>query len=451
MLRAVARRLCSVTLATGTVLKGELNPANREMLLKGAAILPDGRVFSGAFDQVKGFPLPGSQLEEDGDLYKGSFNEQWQRDGRGEAWLADGTQYTGTFKDDELVAGTVRIPNGTDEIVFEGALVDEAFVRGTLKQHDFTYTGEFADNQPHGKGRLVFASGGEQEGTFFNGKLHGRDCKMKLEGGFVYVGEFMDGKARSGTLYTPTYTYEGEFNEHGRAHGEGNQTYLTHDPKLTFSGIWNNGALVHGACFDEHGTPVDWQNNNELQAKVLGDANQTDGEESVAVNSYCSSKLLEADQLHKKMNQSYLQDAAAVKQHTGRFPTKTDLGYEAGIQRDNDAARFSGEKQMVDLDRSREAFASWAHEFDQVAEGLGAKSALLGEINQNMAKLQFKRQMSAEQLAAQRVDEQFERFMMNFDRPGKQAGGGDGAAAEAPQLNIDGNATWKSFTPGGQQ
>lgn len=49
---------------------------------------------------------------------------------------------------------------------------------------------------------------------------------MKLNNGYVYVGEFFDGHIRTGTLYTPTYTYEGQFNDHGKAHGEGQQTYL---------------------------------------------------------------------------------------------------------------------------------------------------------------------------------------------------------------------------------
>lgn len=447
MLRLFVRRLCSVTLANGTVLKGDFHPANRELLRKGVAILPDGRVYSGAFDDAKGFPLPGSQLEQDGDLYKGSFNERWQREGLGEAWLADGTHYKGTFLNDELVEGTVRLPNGSDEVVFHGTLEDESFKEGTLRQHDFVYSGSFAEGQPQGKGKLVFTAGGEQEGTFLRGKLHGSNCRMKLDSGFVYVGEFMDGRIRSGTLYTPTYTYEGEFNEHGRAHGEGHQTYLTSDPKLTFTGIWNNGALVRGMCFDEYGAPVDWQENHDLQAKVLGDVTQSDGEEKAAINGYMNSKLSEAAQMHRQMNQDYLEDATAVEKQTGRFPSKMDLGYESGPQRETEAVQLSSEKQMADVESSRSVFASRAREFDEVAEDLRASASLLTEINRNMAKVQFTRQLGAEQLASQRVDEQFERFMKSFNRP-TSSSSSSRADAGGPKLNVDGNPTWKSFTSG---
>ncbi|KAL7704127.1 MORN repeat [Lotmaria passim] len=442
MLRRVGSRLlCSVTLANGTVLKGDLNPQNKNLLLKGVTILPDGRVYSGSYDAEKGFPLPGSQLEEDGDLYRGEFNVAWQREGNGEAWLADGTHYKGTFKADELREGVVRIPNGTAEVVFEGTLKDESFVKGKLTQSDFVYEGEFADNQPQGKGRLVFSTGAEQEGTFFHGKLHGTGCKMKLEGGFVYVGDFLDGQIRRGTLYTPTYTYEGEFNDHGRAHGEGAQTYLINEPRLIFTGIWNNGALVRGVCVDEYGSVVDWQNNSELQAKVLGGP-VGNGEQSVAVNSYCGAKLKEADQLHHDLNTSYAEDAEAVAQSTGRYPTKMDLGYEGSIAYENEAAQQAGRRQLSDMESTREKLTERAKGFDDVIAG--AKGTIIGEINENMAKIQFTRQIGAEQLSSQRIDEQFERFMKDFDKPVANAGT---QTPDRKGLNIDGNAPWKSFTP----
>lgn len=446
MFRLLGLRLCSVTLASGVVLEGDLNPVNRERLLKGTATLPDGRVYSGVFDAQKGFPLPGSQLEEDGDIYRGAFNEKWQREGLGEAWLADGTYYKGHFTNDELVEGVVRIPNGSSEMTFEGTLVDELLVRGKLSQPDFTYEGEFQENQPHGKGKLIFATGAEQEGTFYAGKLHGDGCKMKLDGGFVYVGEFIDGKIRRGVLYTPTYTYEGDFNENGRAHGEGRQTYLIHEPRLIFSGIWNNGALIRGACVDEYGSPVDWQNRHELQSMILGDSTQSSGDECVAMNSYCGAKLLEADRLHRDMNKSYAEDAATVVKATGRFPSKMDLGYEGGMERERVAATRSSQRQMQQMDEFRERLSSRAQSFEEVSEGL-RNGNIIAEINENMAKIQFSRQMGAQQLAAERVDEQFERFMTTFNRPSKTLT--ESEASKEENLKIEGNAPWKSFTPKG--
>ncbi|CCW67238.1 unnamed protein product [Phytomonas sp. Hart1] len=450
MFRRLAWRLSQATLPKGIVLKGERNPSNPNLLRKGVAILPDGRTFSGSFDEAYGFPLTGSQLEEDGDLYKGGFNEHWQRDGDGEAWLADGTHYKGLFHKDELVEGVVRIPNGTKEIVFQGTLKDESFSSGKLSQEDFTYEGEFQSNQPHGKGNLVFASGAEQEGTFFNGKLHGNNCKMKLDGGFVYVGDFIDGNIRNGTLYTSTYTYEGEFNEHGRAHGEGTQTYLNNDPRLIFTGIWSNGALVRGTCLDEHGTPVDWQNNHDLQQRMLSDTAQSDGEEGTAIHSYCISKLKEADQMHKQMNKSYIQDAETVRKRTGKYPSKTDLGYESGLRHEIDASEKSSKKQMEDVERSRQAFAEHRNDYEKASASLKGSNHIIGEINENMAKIQFSRQMGAQQLAAERVDEQFERFMKNFNLPSAQARDSPTSGSKTTsyeKLNIDGNESWKSFTP----
>ncbi|KPA75417.1 putative mitochondrial hypothetical protein [Leptomonas pyrrhocoris] len=442
MLRRVgARLLCSVTLANGTVLKGDLNPLHKDLLLRGIAILPDGRVYSGSYDAQAGFPLAGSQLEEDGDLYRGEFNAAWQREGKGEAWLADGTHYKGTFKEDALCEGVVRIPNGTTEVVFEGTLRDESFVEGRLTQSDFVYEGEFADNKPHGKGKLVFSTGAEQEGTFFNGKLHGTECKMKLEGGFVYVGDFMDGQIRRGTLYTPTYTYEGDFNEHGRAHGEGAQTYLINEPRLIFTGVWSNGALVRGVCHDEYGCVVDWQNNGELQAKVLGGPTG-DGEQSMAVNSYCGARLKEADQMHRDMQRSYVEDAETVARSIGRYPTKLDLGYEGSISYENEAVLQAQRKQMDGMESSKEKLSERVKGFADVAAGV--KGTIVGEINENMAKIQFTRQIGAEQLSSERIDEQFERFMKDFDKPTVNSGV---PASSEKRLNIDGNAPWKSFTP----
>ncbi|CAD2215309.1 hypothetical protein AGDE_00265 [Angomonas deanei] len=397
-------------------------------------MLPDGRVFSGSFDPQKGFPLPDSKLEEEGDLYRGEFNDKWQRSGKGEAWLTDGTHYKGIFRDDELVEGTVRIPNGTSEIVFTGTLKDEQFVKGVLKEHDFTYEGEYESNQPHGKGKLTFSTGAEQEGTFFAGKLHGKNCKMKLDGGFVYVGEFLDGNIRQGTLYAPTYTYEGEFNENGRAHGEGTQTYLTNEPRLIFTGIWNNGAMVRGTCVDEYGTPVDWQENHKLQAKVFGDSSG-DGEASVAMNSYCGAKLKEADTLFKEMNKSYVDDAERVASETGRYPSRMDLGYEGGMQSEKEALHSSQAKQTEDMQKYKEDAKHHGAAFEDMSSRL--KEGISGEINDNMAKINFTRQQGAQSLSAQRVDEQFERFLKTFDRP---------SSSPPTDLNIDSNAPWKSFT-----
>ncbi|KAH9601149.1 MORN motif [Trypanosoma melophagium] len=427
-----AIRLCTVRLPSGVVLQGTRNPQRSDLLLDGTVKMPDGRIFNGRFDAQHGFPLPGSELHDDGDLYRGEFNAQWQRHGAGEAWLADGTYYKGRFCEDELVEGTVRIPNGTTETVFVGVLRDESFVSGTLKQHDFTYEGEFHENRPHGRGRLVFATGAEQEGTFWNGKLHGSGCKMKLDGGFVYVGDFIDGCIRRGQLYTPTYTYDGEFNEHGRAHGEGTQTYLANEPRLLFTGIWENGVLVRGTCSDEYGAPVDWQDNHALQAKVFAD----EGEEgAVTMNSYCSAKLKEADKLYRDMNQSYVKDAEKVSKETGRYPSKMDLGYEGSIQQENSAAEKASRQSLEDIKRTCDKLKASSETSNRLRESVMEDISI--PLDTNKAKMQFTRQAGAQQLATERIDEQFERFMKTFDRETDNS---------TSRRIIDGNSPWKAYT-----
>ncbi|EAN94213.1 phosphatidylinositol-4-phosphate 5-kinase related [Trypanosoma cruzi] len=430
-----AVRFCTRRLPSGLLLDGTFNPKHPDFLLEGCATTPDGRVFRGHFDAERGFPLGGSELEDDGDLYRGSFNAQWQRHGDGEAWLADGTYYKGRFCEDELVEGVVRIPNGTTETVFEGLLRDEAFVRGTLTQHDFTYEGEFLDNKPHGRGRLRFATGAEQEGTFFAGKLHGIGCKMKLDSGFVYVGDFVDGCIQRGQLFTPTYTYDGEFNEHGRAHGEGSQTYLANEPRLIFAGIWENGALVRGTCTDEYGAPVDWKDNYELQAKVFS---EDGGDVAVAINSYGAAKLKEADTLHREMNQSYVKDAERVRQETGRYPSKMSLGYEGSIQQERESLERASRKNVEDMRNIRDSMEASHADVNCMCEKALNDATI--PINENTARMQYARQEGAQQLAAERVDEQFERFMKTFSRE---------TDGNASRRIIDGNSPWKAYTPKG--
>jgi hypothetical protein len=431
------RRLVAKTLSDGTRLDGTFHETIVNRLLSGVAVLPDGRCFKGTFDASSGAPLPGSQLEEDGDLYVGAFNPQWQRHGVGEAWLADGTHYKGTFQNDELVKGEVRIPSGVTEVVFRGTLKDEEFAEGTLKQHDFTYTGSFLSNRPHGKGSLVFANGATQEGTFFDGGLHGENCTMRLEGGFVYVGSFVDGKIKRGMLYTPTYTYDGEFDDQGKAHGEGTQIHLASSPKLTFTGIWHHGNLIRGTCVDEHGAPVDWQDRHDLQEAVLDD--DVDRKGALQVQKLCETKLKEADMMHRAYQQAYVHDADKIQKESGVRPSKHDLGYEHSVRGEHEAIdremmrqQRSFESSKQNIQRNDTAFATRA-DFDEDAEH--------HRVDVNKAKLKMMTQAGAQQVMSDRMEEQLKRFMQ--DQQEDQHGDG---AQEKRGLRIDGNPTWKNFT-----
>ena len=430
MLRRTFFRLCERVLPNGTKLSGTFSPRTSH-LVNGIVAMKDGRTFKGTFDEERGFPHGRGQLEEDGDMYVGEFNDQWQRHGAGEAWLADGTTYQGRFAEDDLVEGTVRIPNGTSETIFAGTLKDESFVEGTLTQHNFTYTGRFENNAPHGKGKLTFATGAEQSGTFRFGKLHGADCTMKLEGGFIYVGEFVDGVIKKGTLYTPTYTYEGEFNQHGRADGEGTQLMLATNPRLTFTGIWQHGQLSRGSCVDEHGTPVDWRDNHEIH-KIVNDGDEV----ACAATHYCHTKMKESIDMCKELEKSVREDEKLVSQSNQKPLSKFDLGYEHSIS------------------AGKEEFTSQVNKASEQAKSRSAAKACQANVTERNLKEELREctvdvdekkaasrlydQTSAQQVLAERIDEQHQRFV-------KKVG------AKEPQkprgLNIDGNAPWKAFTP----
>jgi hypothetical protein len=423
---------CDKVLSNGMKLSGTFSPRTSH-LVRGIATMPDGRVFKGEFDETHGHPTGSGQLEEDGDMYVGQFNSQWQRHGVGEAWLADGTTYKGTFANDDFVDGTVRIPNGSSETTFVGKLQDESFVEGTLSQHDFTYTGAFQSNAPHGKGKLTFATGAEQTGTFRHGKLHGSDCTMKLEGGFIYVGEFVDGVIKRGTLYTPTYTYEGEFNEHGRAHGEGTQMMLATSPRLMFTGIWTHGQLTQGTCVDEHGSPVDWRDNHELHKAAA------DGDEiAVAATRYCTAKMKESIAMCKELESSFREDRKRVVQSGGKAPTMYDLGYEHGMTAGREA--LMGHVDKVAEQCKTRSTAKACH---TALSNQSVREALKGctvEVDEQKAMTMKLDQASAQQLVADRVEEQHQRFLKTLS---------GGAATNQPRrgLNIDGNPAWKSMTP----
>jgi hypothetical protein len=432
MFRRCLRRLVVRTLPDNTKLDGVFHPTHANRLLSGVAMLPDGRCFKGTFDESTGAPLKGTQLEEDGDLYVGSYNAKWQRDGQGEAWLADGTHYKGIFSEDELISGAVRIPSGVTEVLFEGTLQDEEFVKGTLKQSDFTYTGEFLKNRPHGKGVLEFANGATQEGTFRDGSLHGPNCTMKLEGGFVYVGSFMDGKIQRGLLYTPTYTYDGEFSEQGKAHGEGTQVHLAMSPKLTFTGIWHHGNLIRGTCVDEHGAPVDWQDRHDIQEQVIEEKGG-----NVQMQTLMRTRLKEADSLYRDFEKSYADDADVLQKEKGGLrPSKFDLGYEHSLRTESTAVQqeLTRQSRREDAARSDSAFLNPSLEDTRPEFAEDVKNHA---IDVNLANVKLREQAGCQRVMADRVNEQVTRFMAEQSNPNPEPKRG---------LTIDGNPTWKGFT-----
>eukprot|EP00758_Cryptobia_borreli_P002210 Tbor_TRINITY_DN2862_c0_g1::TRINITY_DN2862_c0_g1_i1::g.23175::m.23175 len=397
-------------LSCGTILEGNFDNTNPNRLVEGVATTPDGRVFKGTFDRETGAPCSGCQMEEDGDVYRGSYNNRWQRTGEGEAFLLDGTHYKGVFEEDELVKGVVRIPDGMDEIVFEGTLKEEMFVKGIMTQKDFTYEGEFEGNCPHGKGKLTLNTGAELEGTFYNGKLHGRNCRQKMESGITYIGDFENGVIKRGCLYTPNYTYDGCFGSDGRANGEGTQTYLATSPKLIFTGLWVEGNMNCGTCHDEYGNPVDWMENHDIQKEVFGEKN-------AAIDRSVKSHVQDALSRGREVEEAYTKDAKEEASKTGgKYPSKQMLGYQS--------KKKISELNMTEMmakssNGNLSTFAAnmvhspeYKQRMADITNGMGSDTEL---VNISKAKQRVQEEMACDKIKDQYLDQQMNRFMSEMN------------------------------------
>jgi hypothetical protein len=422
MRRCIAR-LCRRVLPDNTTLDGVFVGAH---LVEGTATLPDGRKYVGKFDSASGVPLPDTVLHEDGDVYQGAFNDKWQRHGEGAAMLADGTKYAGVFLDDELTHGIVRIPETQGELKFTGSLKDEQFVKGRLENADYVYEGEFENNQPHGRGTLKFTSGALQEGTFYRGQLHGPNGKLRLESGHVYTGDFVGGRIRSGVLRTPTFTYEGDFNEQGMAEGEGRAEYLTMDPRVVFTGVWKSGSMIEGSAADEYGNPLDYQNNPDLQAAVSG---QSD----VTTSNYVGSQVSERFARFRDMNDAFIRDAEEKRSSTGKVPDKFDLGYEAGVADTQRQVHESQKSQLAELSRSGEVERLRLKQHEEDVRAFDRRD---GELNEPVARITMMKQRGFQGAMSDNADQQFARYL--------ESDGGEGSKGQKG-LEIDGNQPWKTY------
>jgi hypothetical protein len=433
MMRRCARTLCRRVLPDKTVLDGTFV---KDRLVSGIALLPDGRKFTGQFDEATGVPLPETTLEEDGDVYQGTFNEMWQRHGEGAAILRDGTRYAGRFHGDELVHGIVRIPDPAGEMVFTGDLRDEQFVKGKLEHRDYVYEGEFTANQPHGRGVLRMTSGAVHEGTFFRGQLHGANCKLRLESGHLYTGEFNGGRIRSGELRTPTFTYEGDFNEQGMAEGEGRAEYLTMDPRIIFTGRWVAGSMTEGSVADEFGTPVDFHNNPELRKEVHG---VTDAD--LAVDAEARETLRDSQQRFREMQSGFVRDAERTRDATGRAVDKVDLGYELGVKAEQDWQHRVHREQAMRQQAARQVPPELGAEVRAQMETIGAMRQQPGfeEVDVTVAQTAALHQRGAQKVIAERATKQFEAYLEK-----QQQQSPSDEETNKPKLEIDGNPAWKT-------
>ena len=105
-----------------------------------------------------------------------------------------------------------------------------------------TYSGEFKDGKPHGKGAVRFDGDGTYSGEFKDGKRDGQGI-YEHANGEKYVGEVKNGRRNGqGTFALPDgRKYVGEFRD-DKMHGQGIE-YRAGGSVLR-SGVWEDGVFV---------------------------------------------------------------------------------------------------------------------------------------------------------------------------------------------------------------
>ncbi|MCX2779112.1 hypothetical protein OQJ46_06855 [Microbulbifer thermotolerans] len=182
----------------------------------GGTALPDGSVYSGGMENGL-FHGHGKLTWPDGRTYTGEFH-RGRISGLGKFDYGDGCIYEGAFRNGEL-HGEGRY--ACEENIWEGDFEQGEIRRGTVSwDNGETYTGEFQDWQPHGRGLLTTAEGTEYEGRFENGLPVNGSYRDRL--GYSYRGGFEYFQyAGEGELIQPDGTMVRANFEYGEANGEG--------------------------------------------------------------------------------------------------------------------------------------------------------------------------------------------------------------------------------------
>ena len=134
-----------------------------------------------------------------------------------------------------------RIPFGYEDCPESGYGTYNHEVALHKKFATISYSGEFKDYKPNGKGVMKISTGVQLLGNFKDGKLNG-EGSIEYSDGTVYKGSFLDGKRHGfGMLISfDLSTYEGEF-RNGRRTGHG---------KVKLSdGTEYEGDFHNGECY----------------------------------------------------------------------------------------------------------------------------------------------------------------------------------------------------------
>jgi serine/threonine protein kinase len=188
---------------------------------------------------------------------------------------AEGNWVDGVLQTEETAAGTtVNQPSETTvttavEITYVENI--EYTVNGI---GEGTYTGDWGNNKPEGKGVFKLTNGGTYDCEWVNGKPNGQGT-MTSKGILTYTGGFKNGQYDGqGTLELVSgQKYVGEF-KNGKKHGKGiqynpaNQSHMKPGSIWTIEGTFENGE-VYGDYIqtEEHtwGTRIEYRNTDDEQ------------------------------------------------------------------------------------------------------------------------------------------------------------------------------------------
>lgn len=98
-----------------------------------------------------------------------------------------------------------------------------------MTRYDAYYSGEWKDNAPHGRGKVIFPDGSILIGTFKNNYCYGTECYLIFKDGSYYKGNisenFLSGK---GKLISKAVEYDGHW-QRSLPQGEGIEKFANGD------------------------------------------------------------------------------------------------------------------------------------------------------------------------------------------------------------------------------
>lgn len=176
----------------------------------------------------------GIEIKPNGSIYMGYFNHG-KIQGIGRLMNNEGILYQGSFvtMDGSTMCDENAVLHGQGKEVWPGGMKYEGgFVmgqkegQGTLYTKDYQYTGNFHNDEMHGKGIMVWKNKMRYSGAWKRGLMHGKG-EFSWPDGKTYIGEYKHGeKHGKGVMkWLNGKMYDGDW-KNGQKHGEGVYTYF---------------------------------------------------------------------------------------------------------------------------------------------------------------------------------------------------------------------------------